>query len=107
MIICLCRSIDLHVHILPSDGFPDSVFVEDTLIAIDNTLMLTNPGAISRRKEVDRIRLFLNEMKYEMMREYEIYELKTGHVDGGDVLFTGKTMIAGTTDIRRITIIFL
>ena len=38
------KALDIEVHRLPSDGFPDSVFVEDTLVVAGKTMFLTRPG---------------------------------------------------------------
>jgi dimethylargininase len=32
------------VH-LPSDGYPDSVFIEDTLVVVGDQALITRPGA--------------------------------------------------------------
>jgi dimethylargininase len=83
--------LNIEVHILPADGYADSVFIEDTLLSIDHNLMLTRPGASSRKKEVDRVRTFLHETPV-FKQEYEIYAMKSGQLDGGDVLFTGLSL---------------
>ena len=49
------------MHILPSEGYPDSVFVEDTLVAMGDTLLVTKPGAASRQGEIGAVKLFLEE----------------------------------------------
>ena len=43
----------------PIDDLPDSMFVEDTVVAIGNKAVITNPGHISRRQEVDTIKTVL------------------------------------------------
>lgn len=45
------RTIGLTVSEMPSDGFADSVFVEDTVVLAGKTAMITVPGAESRRPE--------------------------------------------------------
>ena len=47
----------LVVTVLPADQeFPDSTFVEDTAVMLPNAVILTRPGALSRRGEVLEIR---------------------------------------------------
>lgn len=80
------RSLKLEIHELPSDGYPDSVFIEDTAVVIGNTAMITKPGARSRQGEVDRVRQYLKE---KFAGKLNVVDLPGGTVDGGDVLFTG------------------
>ena len=76
------QSCDVEVNILDSDSdFPDSVFVEDTAICLDDYAIITRPGAPSRRDETygisNVLSLFLS----------KIDEIKSpGTLDGGDVL---------------------
>jgi dimethylargininase len=35
----------LRVIHLPSDGFPDSVFIEDTAVIVGDVALITRPGA--------------------------------------------------------------
>lgn len=76
----------LQIVTLPSDNHPDSTFIEDTAVIIDNTALITNPGAVSRRAEVDRVREYLSSLKQFEMPPWDISD---GFLDGGDVLFTG------------------
>ena len=55
------RSLKLEIHELPSDGFADSVFIEDTAVVIGTTAMITKPGARSRQGETARVRQYLKE----------------------------------------------
>jgi hypothetical protein len=41
----LSQDCGIHITQLPSDGYPDSVFIEDTAVIIGNTALITNPGA--------------------------------------------------------------
>jgi dimethylargininase len=74
---------------------PDSVFVEDTVVAIGNKAVITNPGHPSRRGEVDTIRDILQRLGYETidMREYA-----SALCDGGDVLYTGRHIFVGLSE---------
>ena len=74
---------------LPSDGLPDSVFVEDTVVVVDNVAMITNPGALSRREETVAIKAYLEKSLSSTVRVVQQVE---GTLDGGDVLFTGSLM---------------
>lgn len=50
------KSIGCEVISLPElPQFPDSVFVEDTAVVLDEAAIITNPGAVSRQPEVDSI----------------------------------------------------
>src|SRR4051812_32072405 len=42
-------------HLDADDTMPDSVFVEDMAVVLDEIAILTNPGAPSRRREVTAI----------------------------------------------------
>jgi dimethylargininase len=54
-----CSSLEksgLKLIVLDSDnGLPDCVFVEDTAIVVDDVAIITNPGAPSRRAEVNAV----------------------------------------------------
>ena len=81
-------SLGVELHNLSSGGHPDSVFIEDTMVAIDRTVVLTNPGALSRRAEIGAVREYIS--KHEPFKsQVEVVELESGTLDGGDVLFTG------------------
>ena len=73
------------------DDLPDSVFVEDTAIVLDEIAVMTRPGAKKRREEVETVR-----------------ELLAGHrplasiaepatLDGGDVLVLDQQVYVGLT----------
>ena len=93
------KSLNLDVHILPSDGCPDSVFIEDTVLSFDNKIILTNLSAESRRKET---KLVTDYIFKHFSSNYEIMQLKTGYIDGGDVLFTGDEIFIGLTKRTNI-----
>ena len=77
------------VHAPRLDAHPDSVFVEDTVIVLDDVAVLTRPGAESRRGEVDSMANVL-----ENYRELARIEAP-GTVDGGDVLRIGNRLYVG------------
>ena len=68
---------------------PDSVFVEDTAIVLDDTAVITRPGASLRRIETESIT--------EVLKEYRTINQITdpGTLDGGDVLRIGRTLYVG------------
>jgi dimethylargininase len=68
---------------------PDSVFVEDTAVVLDEAAIITNPGAVSRHAEVDLIAGVLR--KYRKLIRIE----PPATVDGGDVLVVDKKIYVG------------
>ena len=100
---------------LPSIGsHPDCLFVEDTMIAINDTVVLTRMGHESRRGEVDdllkgvvREQLGLKNV-YDMSDvldadiisddDNDVVESSSNCCDGGDVLYTGRHLFVGITD---------
>ena len=68
---------------------PDSVFVEDSAVVLDEVAILARPGAESRRPEVDAMADAL--FPFRPMRRIEA----PGTLDGGDVLRLGRTLYAG------------
>lgn len=87
----IIRSLGVTIHNLPSDGYPDSVFIEDVAIIIDGTALITHPGTESRIGEANSVRQYLTDFKdKESGESLRVIDLPEGNVDGGDVLFTGK-----------------
>ncbi|MBV8858568.1 MAG: dimethylargininase [Acidobacteria bacterium] len=77
------------VTLPPLDELPDSVFVEDTTVVLEEVAVLTRPGVESRRGEVSLI-------------EAEVARLRTvarveapATLEGGDVLRLGRTLYVG------------
>lgn len=68
---------------------PDSVFVEDTAIVLDEVAVITRPGAASRRAETVSAATLL--------REYRelIHVSAPASLDGGDVLHIERTLYVG------------
>lgn len=83
----ILSKVGLTVHELPSDGYADSVFIEDTAVVIDDGVLLANPGAKTRRGEVKSVREFFNSNKVHGLQKHV---MGNGKLDGGDVLFTGN-----------------
>jgi dimethylargininase len=75
---------------LPAEAdLPDSVFVEDVAIVVDELAMMTRPGAESRRLEVVSVAEALK--KYRPLAFVEA----PGTIDGGDVLRMGRAFYVG------------
>src|SRR4051812_6778305 len=69
------------VERLRADGeMPDSVFVEDIAVVLDEIAIVTRPGAVSRRGEVPAVADAL--ASHRAVRRIEA----PGTMDGGDVL---------------------
>jgi dimethylargininase len=77
------------VSVPTEPGLPDSVFIEDTAIVLDEIAVLCRPGAKSRRPEVAGVAGVL-----EQYREIASIE-PPGTLDGGDLLHIGKVIYAG------------
>jgi dimethylargininase len=78
------------IHQMPADPhLPDSVFVEDTAVVLDEVAVLARPGAESRRRETDAI-----EQRLQGYRPLcRLHAPAT--LDGGDVLRAGRTLFVG------------
>jgi len=86
------QTLGVEVHSLPAEaGFPDSVFVEDTALVLDEVAILTRPGADSRKAEVESIARALAPFRTLIRIE------SPGTVDGGDILRLGKNIYVGLT----------
>ena len=71
------------------DELPDSVFVEDTAIVLDEVAVLTRPGVESRRGEVSLI-------EPEVARLRGVVRVEPpATLEGGDVLRLGRTLYVG------------
>jgi dimethylargininase len=78
------------VRRLPDEpDLPDSVFVEDTAVVLDELAVVTRPGAASRRGETASVAAAL--------RPYRPLECirAPGTLDGGDVLRLGRSIYVG------------
>jgi len=73
----------------PADDLPDSVFVEDVAVVLNEIAVLTRPGAPTRRPEVVAIASALE--PFRPVRRIE----SPGTLDGGDVLRIGRRLLVG------------
>ena len=84
MLLKAMQSCNLIIQALTSDGFADSVFIEDTAVVIGDTVAITNPGALSRKRETESVLNF-----FTTQTKLKVKRVTIGNLDGGDVLFTG------------------
>jgi dimethylargininase len=78
---------------------PDAVFVEDTALILGEHAVITRPGIASRANETDSTTAGLEPY-------FQVHRLRSGHLDGGDVLRIGKRLYVGVstrTDHSGIT----
>ena len=86
------RSLGVEICSLPeAPELPDSVFVEDAAVVLDECAVLTRPGADSRKPEVESIARAL--APYRTLHRIQA----PGTVDGGDVLVVGRDIWVGLT----------
>lgn len=87
-------SLGVDVHILPSEpNYPDGVFVEDTAVVLPGAVVITRPGAPSRRGETESVSRAFQELAPDL----EIIPMPEGPgtVDGGDILRLGDCYYIG------------
>jgi len=93
------------VEVPAADNCPDGVFVEDTVVMIGSTAVLTRPGADTRRAETSGTAETL------AAAGFDVRPMRAGALDGGDVLKVGdriyigrtlRTSAAGIAEFRRI-----
>jgi dimethylargininase len=84
------RSLGMQVISLAAEAdLPDSVFVEDVALVLDECAILLNPGASSRRPEVASVEKALVPYR-------KVFRVQPpGTADGGDILRVGKTVYVG------------
>jgi dimethylargininase len=88
---CL-RAMGIEVTALPAEPeLPDSVFVEDPAIVLDEIAILTRPGAGSRRSEGDSLAAVLAPFR-------PLHRITSpATLEGGDVMRVGKTLYVGAS----------
>jgi dimethylargininase len=76
-------------EVAPADDCPDAVFVEDSVVMIGGTAVITNPGADERKAETAGTATALRALGY------PVRSMRTGTMDGGDVLKVGSLVYVG------------
>ena len=76
-------------HLVEEPGFPDSIFVEDVAVVLDEVAIITRPGALSRRGERSSIEAALQ--PHRPIRHIGAPAI----LDGGDVLVVGRDVYVG------------
>jgi dimethylargininase len=86
----------LEVTVLPAlDSAPDSVFVEDAAVVLDETVVITRPGAASRQGEGASL------VPHFVGRAVELMTAPAT-LDGGDVLRVGQYLFVGLSSRTNI-----
>ena len=84
------RNLGCRVERLPdAPELPDSVFVEDAAVVLDDVAVIARPGAASRRPEVEAMTAALRPHRPLVFIE------PPGTLDGGDVLVTAGKVFVG------------
>ncbi|KAM4722541.1 N(G),N(G)-dimethylarginine dimethylaminohydrolase 1 isoform 2-T2 [Rhinophrynus dorsalis] len=73
------------------ESLPDAPFVEDAAVVCGETVLITRPGAPSRRKEVEAVKKALQDLQLNIVEMTD----ENATLDGGDVLFTGREFFVG------------
>ena len=86
------RQLGVEVEILPpEEAFPDSVFIEDNAVILDELAVMTSMGTPSRQGEPELLRPVL-------ARHRPLATIAPpATIEGGDVLRMGKTLYAGVS----------
>jgi len=80
------------VHHLPAEPtLPDAVFVEDTVVVLDEIAVITRPGVASRRPETPSTAAAL------AAHRSLAHIREPGTLDGGDVLVAGRRVFVGVS----------
>jgi len=88
------RSCGLEVTVLPpNEEFPDSTFVEDVALLTDKCAIITNPGAESRKGEIQNFRAVLEENS-ENIEQIE----DPGAIEAGDIMMVGSHFYIGLSE---------
>ena len=92
----IVRSVVPTIRLPTVEEHPDCVFVEDTVVAVNNRAVITQIGHVSRQGEETDIRLVLEQLGMEVWDMKSMNDQAT--CDGGDVLNTGRHMFVGLSD---------
>jgi dimethylargininase len=75
----------------PLPQHADAVFVEDTAVVLPELMVITRPGAVSRRAEVDSVAATLAQHRP------QVRVRAPGTLEGGDVLRIGRRLYVGVS----------
>src|SRR4051794_553571 len=78
------------IEVPPADDCPDAVFVEDTVVVLDDLAVISRPGADERKPETAATEATLAGLGYRIA-----HVEAPGTLDGGDVLKHGRTVWVG------------
>jgi dimethylargininase len=78
------------LEVEPAPGCPDAVFVEDSVVVVENLAVLTRSGAEIRRGESAGTEKVVRDLGLDVVRITE-----PGTLDGGDVLQVGSVVYVG------------
>lgn len=86
------EQLECQIHRLPAGAdMPDSVFIEDTAVVLDEIAIIMRPGAASRRAETAAVEEWL---KHRMV----IARIEPpATMDGGDVMVVGRSIFVGAS----------
>lgn len=79
------------VELPPLEAYPDSVFVEDTMLCLPKVAIAMRPGAPTRQGEVAQMRPAVAAFYGENIRDIAA----PGCIEGGDILVTGREILVG------------
>lgn len=77
---------------LPPLDLPDSIFIEDTAVVLAGRVILTRPGAMTRRQEIVTVADHFED------EGREVVWLEAGTLDGGDILRVGGYVLIGLSE---------
>lgn len=78
------------IEVPPAPECPDSVFIEDTMLAYNNIAIISLPGADQRKPETTAAAAVVESLGYKIERINH-----PGTFDGGDALKVGSTIYVG------------
>lgn len=89
--VAVLEKLGLKVRVLGQDDrYPDSTFIEDVALCTPSCAIITNPGAPSRRGEIEGMKELLSGF-YSSIEEI----LSPGTVEAGDIMMAGKHYYIG------------
>lgn len=94
----------LQVVVIPADErYPDCVFIEDTALLTEALAIITRPGALSRRGEVDAVQQALAEAFTDLRVIQSPATLDAGDVmQIGDVFYVGLSARTDQAGVRQL-----